>query len=176
MATRDRKTDYVGQIELALLIVAPQLAEEFPQHLRRSRHDSRIDLGDGALLRVRVALLHDRHHATVSTANDPAEPGWIGHVCRHDSERTRTGRGNAIGQRIGSDERHVAECDQHRCIARHGRERLCNCVACAQLLRLLDPSEISRIGKRGANLCAGVTDDDMNAFADRESGRSEGHG
>ena len=53
---------------------------------------------------------------------------------------------------------------------RNGRERLRNCVAGAQLLRLLDPSQISRIGKRGANLCAGVTDDDMNALRIERAG------
>ncbi len=74
--------DDVGKVILALRVVVLQVGQPFAQRRRRHRHESGIDLANGAFFSVRILLLDDAHDIAGVVANDAAVPGRIG---EHDA-------------------------------------------------------------------------------------------
>ena len=154
-----REAHHVGEIELALRVVRPELGEEPEEQLRPDGVQTWVDLGDGTLDVARVPLFDDAGDLAVGSADDSAIAGGPCEVERHQRQvRARGAVGIEQGaERGGADERHVAVEDED--VAREageGRRGARDRVAGPALLRLEDDAEVphprsAQLGYRGAH-------------------------
>ena len=106
---RDRQ--HVGQVHLALRVVAAQPPERAAQDVGVEHVDGGVDLGDRALLVVGVLLLDDAEHVTrAGLAQDAAVARRVGHLGGEHRDRVAVGvvRLEQLVQRRRVEQRHVA--------------------------------------------------------------------
>ena len=107
----------VGQVVFALGVAGVEPVEGVPEAGQVEDVAARVDLADRLLLGGAVALLDDPEEPAGGVAEDPAEAGRVG-----DDRPSRAGRrrrsaslaGEQVGQRLGPDQRLVADEDQRR--------------------------------------------------------------
>jgi hypothetical protein len=169
--------DHVGEIELALRILVGQAREPALEQRRRCGQDARVDLGDLALQRCRVLLLHDRPHRRAGgvgmafwpdrigivglrRAHDASVAERVGEIHRQQRERPA---GACVGQRAQrgrADQRHVAVEDQRDAVVRQRGHRLLDGVAGAQLGHLAHEHALVAGERRFDGVGAVARDDD----------------
>ena len=109
-----RDPDDVGQVELALGVVAVERRQEIRGGARGERHDAAIDQADGALFRGRVGRLDDAFERTVSGQHEPSVGAGIRRpqAGNHHRGRCPPPLAQQPGQGRGGQQRGVAE--QHQ--------------------------------------------------------------
>ena len=102
--------DGVGQVVLALGVVVGQPRQRADQELRVEGEDPRADLGDLALLRRGVLLLHDPLDVTLVVAQDPPVAERVGHDPAEDAHHLLGGPvvGHEPAQALALEQRGVA--------------------------------------------------------------------
>ncbi len=153
--------EHVGQVVLALGVVAVQRRQPAPQRRSISGQDAGIDAADGALLRRGITVFDDRRDMAVGVMHDAAVAGRIGRFGHQHCEGTR--RGHHLRQGVGQDQRHIAIEHQHSRRIGNGGHRLLQGMAGAQALRLFHEQQIRLLRKRRPHRVAAVADHDMDA-------------
>ena len=138
----DRKGDDIGEVVLALRVVAAHTLEPTPHVSGTSCEDPRVDLRDVALLVACIPFFDDAAHVTVRTPDDSAVSAGV--VDHRGDERDAATRGQRRGlvQRGAIDQRHVAVEHQHRRIVGNAGHRQRHGVTGAELLALLHPLDV----------------------------------
>jgi hypothetical protein len=141
VAAQDRQ--HIGEVELPLCVVGPDLGERREKGLAGEREDPGVDLGDPALLLARVAVglrLDDPLDAAVGRPHDPA---IAPRVIEHGGQDRRGGSGGGVvavqpGDRARADQRQIAVQDDHRVAAGDQAGGCLDGVGCAARLFLDD--------------------------------------
>ncbi|OIQ86786.1 hypothetical protein GALL_313750 [mine drainage metagenome] len=151
--------DDVGQVILALRVVAAQRADPAAQRGARRGDDAGVDFGDRTLGGGRVLVLDDALHAPGGVAHDAAVAGGVVELDAEQPQRAGAGGVEQRLQRRRAHQRHVAVQHQHHRVVVERVGRLQHRVAGAEL-RLLLAERRAGGGKRGADLLGAVADDD----------------
>ena len=120
----EQQVDDVGEVELALVVVAAEARQRRPQRVAAEHVEADVDLVDLALLGGRVAVLDDARDAAVVVAHDAAVVRGVVEV---DGGERGGGVGVEVplvegGDEVAVDQRHVAV--QHHDVALEVVQRL----------------------------------------------------
>ena len=179
-ALGDRHRDDVGQVVLALGVVAGQRGEPAFEVRGGRGHHAGVDLVDVALHRRRILVLDDavnpaalvRRTAGRVATHDPAVAGRVVEGDRQQREPGARARGDQRPRRGGLDQRHVAVEDQRRAAVVQQRCGLQRGVAGAQLRRLAHEAKVGRLN-RCFDRFGTVAGDDDNAVRPEAGGGFE---
>ena len=110
--------EHVGQVELALRVVASHLLERLEKSLRVEAVEARVAFGDGGLGGVRVLLLDDALDAPFAVADDaPIAERVVELHGEHHNRRVRAGAHvGELANGIGRDKRAVARQHEQRAV------------------------------------------------------------
>ncbi len=147
----------VGQVVLALHVVAGQLRQPATQRGRLGGDDAGVDGVDVALLIVGVLVLDDGADLAGGIAQHPAVAARI--VGLGDQHGQAAGRMQQPQQGLRTDQRHVAVQHQHGGRIGNVLHRLLDRVAGAKALGLLGPDQVELVGKGLAHLLAAMAVD-----------------
>ena len=110
--------EHVGQVELALRVVASHLLERLEKRLRVEAVEAGVAFGDGGLGGVRILLLDDTLDAPFAVADDaPVAERVVELHGEHHDRRVRAGAHvGELANGIGRDERAVARQHEQRAV------------------------------------------------------------
>ena len=137
----DRQPHDVGEVVLALRVVVVQGRQPAQQRRGRRDHETRVDLGQGALLIGSIPFLDDALDAPFLVAHDAAIAARFFEVFRQDA-KAGTGQPDQARQGRRADQRNVAVEHQRRRIRIEESQCLQDGVSGTQLRLLPDPDEV----------------------------------
>ena len=129
--------DNVGQVVLALLVVAVEGPKQCIEDRPWCRENAGIDLGDRPLLRRRIGVFDNADDAPVA-AQDAPEAAWIGQV-DGDQGDALARCGDTLRERLRTHQGDVAEQHEHGRVVVDFRQGLCHSMAAAEAWLLENP-------------------------------------